>query len=577
LAKVENYVGVLEKKLKQLIPNIILPLKEGDVKVATDLSKGDSYQLNKYITIIKQKDNEISKLTKQLECQPGKVMMNDNRLRANINFPLVDKISTDKLRELYNQLLDYNREIIAEKDKALESLRTETLLNEEQRNYIQVLKETIDSGVIKHGMKPIIQSYMKGRDISTADIVREVSKTNFESVKNKKENSQELINDLTIEIQYLHKINEELFIKTERMKETIDQELKQLDEANLNLRDLKDQMNHYELHIAELKIYNDKLKAELTETLSLLSIYEKENHYKNNLLAEINNQCDEQNILKSSINEYDKKYKRMSQDYDKLVKERIKFQNNVQQQLEDLGKKENDIRRLKEQVAFNEDEYNREKRNLINDNETLKHDCKLLENKVSSLMNKLNDSYSEVKKLEDKILEHEKSYRDTRGQYETLKMDFEDIHKRKTKEKEIDVRSLKDLELLVERTKNEIDILKQEKEMVNANYLANKNETSRLTEDFNRMKSEYESLKRTSIETNNQNENLMKENSLINENSNIMKHEFEDLKKELKYIREKYEKDMNIRNTELEAFSNDFNNTKHENITIKHKLSSLTE
>ena len=44
-----------------------------------------------------------------------------------------------------------------EKETILESLRKETLVNEEQKNYIEILKQTIESTINKLGIGPLLQ------------------------------------------------------------------------------------------------------------------------------------------------------------------------------------------------------------------------------------------------------------------------------------------------------------------------------------------------------------------------------------------------------------------------------------
>ena len=49
----------------------------------------------------------------------------------------------------------------------MESLRNEMICNEEQRNYIQLLKETIEGKLYKSGLAELIQSSKEYKDYNT--------------------------------------------------------------------------------------------------------------------------------------------------------------------------------------------------------------------------------------------------------------------------------------------------------------------------------------------------------------------------------------------------------------------------
>ena len=57
-----------------------------------------------------------------------------------------------------NELLNELSKLNNEKANLLSTLRKEMILNEEQRNYIQILKEIIESNLFKSGFASIIKS-----------------------------------------------------------------------------------------------------------------------------------------------------------------------------------------------------------------------------------------------------------------------------------------------------------------------------------------------------------------------------------------------------------------------------------
>jgi chromosome segregation ATPase len=587
LAKLESYNNILEKKLRQLVPNIPLPLKESDLKLVTDINKErDNKQYSQYLSIIKQKDSEIAMLNKKLESLEVKAKtgfaepkMRSFSPKTNIDFPPSDRLSNEKLREAYDQLLTYTRELSDEKEKTLESLRNETISNEEQRNLIEILRQTIESNIMKHGLGPLIQSYKQGRDVSNVDIMCDIARANSDSDKYRKDlvMSQVLITELKQEVEYLKKVNEDLNIKKERLKESLEHKQAEYEDANDRIRLLEEEKDHVELNLDELKKFNDKLRGELNETLSIIGRLEKETNEKEKKIIEIGNKVENQNNLKSNINDYDKKYKKIAEDYEKTMKDKVSFQNNFQHQMENTKEKENEIKKLKDLLDQNEDLYDREKRTWTHDNETLKRENKLLESQLATLSSKLKDTEYNLKKTEDKLAITDRNYKDIRNQYESLKLNHEDLQKQTTREREVDTRTIQDLERALGNVKIDITNLSKEKENIYSNYLTTKNECTRLTNDLNRITKDYEALKETSIETNDQYEAMMREYNTINEENITMKHDIESLQDQLSYANDVYEKDITFKTNEVENLNNDCSNLKRDNSILKQRLSELNE
>jgi hypothetical protein len=71
-------------------------------------------------------------------------------------FPLPERLPNEKLREAYMRLLSSYKELMYEKEDLLKILREETLANEEQRNYIEILKQAIEGSLLKHGLSEYI-------------------------------------------------------------------------------------------------------------------------------------------------------------------------------------------------------------------------------------------------------------------------------------------------------------------------------------------------------------------------------------------------------------------------------------
>ena len=155
LHELTKYKCLCEKRLLQLNPNETLPLTEN------------------IITQHKKKNN---------------------------NNVCTLQYSADNKEQKYSELKHKNKELETEKNKVIELLRQETLNNEEQRNLIAILQQTIDNDLLKN---TTINQYI------THDNVIDFIKLKNESENYRKQLvlSQALITSLKAEIDNLHHLN----------------------------------------------------------------------------------------------------------------------------------------------------------------------------------------------------------------------------------------------------------------------------------------------------------------------------------------------------------------------------------
>lgn len=67
-------------------------------------------------------------------------------------FPAVERVPIEKMKDAYSTLLSNYKSLVKDRETILSSLRNETITNEEQRNYIELLKQTIEDNILKAGM-----------------------------------------------------------------------------------------------------------------------------------------------------------------------------------------------------------------------------------------------------------------------------------------------------------------------------------------------------------------------------------------------------------------------------------------
>ena len=91
---------------------------------------------------------------------------------ATIEFPPAGSMGDHQLKEAYSRLQISYEQSIRDKREAEESLRAETLANEEQRNYIEILKQALESKMDTLGVQEIFGSFAGERSV---DIYAEMS------------------------------------------------------------------------------------------------------------------------------------------------------------------------------------------------------------------------------------------------------------------------------------------------------------------------------------------------------------------------------------------------------------------
>lgn len=178
LIELQAYKSLCETKIKQFIPNQNFPLTEECLKEnERPIKQQDNNeiislkkQINEMKIILGQKDQEIMEKMRKIDTltilnnQKGKINNNSNKNSRKVSpnqtyqfDQLNNEITPINLNSAYTNLQNKSKEMNQEKERILDSLRKETLINEEQRNYIEILKQTIESTINKLGIGPLIQ------------------------------------------------------------------------------------------------------------------------------------------------------------------------------------------------------------------------------------------------------------------------------------------------------------------------------------------------------------------------------------------------------------------------------------
>lgn len=216
------------------------------------------------------------------------------------DFPPPESIPTDKLIGMYSKLYNSIGVHLKESEKLQSQLKEEIILNEEQKTFIEILKQCIESSIMKYGLATILENnknkyYSSGA--SAIEVLIDLAYLQDECEKLRKENAEYLadrngilnqvqlkenqVQDLTASLnnnqaeytgllEHLNECKEDL-INAQKEVDRLDGELNEkINELN-NLQ-LKSEESKNEIEIQKAKVEAElKLKNQnLTETMKVL-------------------------------------------------------------------------------------------------------------------------------------------------------------------------------------------------------------------------------------------------------------------------------------------------------------------
>ena len=194
LCSLQEYINLLENRIKQYNPNENFPLtknKMNNVQSYSDIN-------DKYNTLQK-KYNSLYETYALNNKSLNNYQSNDSEI--DINFPDVNDISPEELFSYYSQIQIQYKKLLQEKNKLVNQLKKEMVTNDEQRNYIEILKQTIESSLIKTGLKSKIELIKKKyypnlpeEDFATVILdIGQMKEKNDELTKLKEENEKQIL------------------------------------------------------------------------------------------------------------------------------------------------------------------------------------------------------------------------------------------------------------------------------------------------------------------------------------------------------------------------------------------------
>ena len=397
---------------------------------------------------------------------------------------------------------------------------------EEQKNYYDLLRKTVENDLLKNGL---LNKYI------TADGVLEFAKIKNECEEYRKQLvlAQSMINSLKSDVEDL--IKENNIYKNKENNESKDNNINNVsNELQKKINDLTRENLKLNKELSNFKDENSSLKAEnFTLDVKLKDIYKNDD-------SKIEN-------INKRLNDYKLNYDKVNSDFENLLKEKadlkkenLKLQNENHMYQEQLYSLEVQIDKLNSGVnAQREREINDEYKNMYNDllieNQNLK---KLLNNNNSNLIesNNFNENEnsnfailsSEINKLQ---IEKEKMKIDLdNALYEKINLE---------KENETNKNQLKNLN--IEKVKLQLENEKINKELLNLRdkYSIELSNKSSIIQNF---QDEISKFKLENDENKKENNNLNDNYSQTLQKYNILNYKHEEMKSKYDLISKDYEK-----------------------------------
>jgi chromosome segregation ATPase len=480
LQALEEYKQLCEKRIKEIAPDHPLPIERAHIgkKVSAPKHSQNSPQKNKLIQDLRaelnRKNEEIGNIQKKINSQSD-------------------------YGEQFKQMEDQKAQMEL-------SLRAEILANEEQRNYIEILKEAMEAKIESLGLGQILEQFCKQKD-EKIDIFSQ-----FMLIQSKTEEYNKLVQN-----------TEGTRGELEKQLNDYCQEVKRIRAELMNTKDICIRaQNDAEKATAALQSANSKVQ-QLTEQNEKIF---RENKSTSTQISEIQNNLNtslqEQNKLRNQLTQTETKLNKSNEEKESLtancqemVAQITDLQKQVQLAME--SNKEYEDKNNEQQNSINE--YDTQLNKLKDENQeyadinsqlnerlgqsdkensAIKHELEDLKKHANSTVSDINAKFEENQK---QLLEITNSHTVTLAENEKLKSELNNFTKQVAKLTEEN----KQVEALLQKEKS---IKEQTEQMCKASFNKLASEKEELTLKYEKSIKESEIIKADCLEANQIKSNL---------------------------------------------------------------------
>lgn len=401
LRGLEQYRVLCEQRIQELQPGHNFPVRPEDLGTGVPSHPSQELQLAK---------QKISRLEHQLSQQSIKVP-----LAENYTFPSPStSLTLAQLQELYSAIYYQHHDLIKEKNLVEESLRAEMLSCEEQRAYIEVLKQALESNLQELGMS--------GRTFEDA-LARH----------DHREGNQGEVSDLT----EILKMKSDECNQMAQEREKTDQHLQEAAEA---------------LQYAEEEV--QRLEEEKSALLDYIEEQARNNKEKTEELEKVVKEYNDMERKIQGVNSELVRKKELEKELENLKSESSRFDKDLESETQGL---KNQIKALESKIE-----------SLQANNSTLAGTLKETQEELDSVKAMNDLSIKEVSSIRKNLSVKEMKIEEVERSWQKQIEDLENKLAKAEKEAKYKEKKLKDIEShslsLQEQLANEIDDLKSELE-----------------------------------------------------------------------------------------------------------------
>ena len=406
LNSMQEYINLLEKKIKKYNPNQTFPLTSHD-------NEEISYQqLSQKYSLLQQKYKDLYNSSRR-----------ENILKNN-NYD-----NNDEQIECNEENL---KKLKREKEEILSQLKQEIINNDEQRNYIEILKQALESNISKHGLKDKInflknKYYQNSEKGDYASVILDLSKLKEKNdiLLKEKDKNNKIIDNLNLKSVQLQnqlsnytKLNNDynnlISNNNELQKEYMnlknqfidkEKDLNDLKEKYISLTKENELLTNDNMNLKSLK----KDNMDLAKSVSDMGVKLNQLAYDNNNLKDYQTRYE---ILLRENNEIKKINQSLSEE-NNTIQQKLYDIENYLRELEGIDKDnislKNQLQNLNDNLLILNNEKNKNENYYLDQLKTLTQEKNSLENMLSKqkeyndeeTKNKITSYRNDNKKLYD--------------------------------------------------------------------------------------------------------------------------------------------------------------------------------
>ena len=464
LRNLEQYKLLCEARIKDFHPSQSFPIKPEEI--GSFSSAPLSPQLEFAHEKIKRLEDELHQ--KHIEVP----------LAENYKFPHPSTdLSLAQLKELYSAIFFQHHRLLKDKKVAEESLRAEIQYSEEQKTYIEVLKQSIEnnsrfslSDIEENSIKRHIKFQSFDEDLqfrtASAEEERNLDMEKFLADREKTDlflqDAAEALQIAEVEVQRLEQGNAELRELVEDLRQNERLLVDEIEKARKELGDMRAKENGFSAEVQKIMVEIGELEKKENE-----SRYELEKSKKE--LAESQHKCEE----------YVRKAKTVGEALAKVEGEFKKFRENASNEIRSSEINKEGIKNLENKVRETEERNE----SLAKQYEELARNNKAARSEISSLKMNLENISAEANDLRESLKNKLQKISEFENSSEVYLKRINDLNIKIDKHEH----NLSSKENIIKKLKNKIKETEESLENLNLKYEA---ETKELVEKINQMRME---------------------------------------------------------------------------------------